>query len=228
MNVHVVADKQTLDHDVDSPVGLYAPLPSPRREHMGPTAASILSAAVDLFSQRGYHGTSMRDIADQVGIRPGALYNHFLSKQDILVYVIDTQLTDLYNGVIERLRETRDPVEELRKAIKYHVLLHGTHSAEMLIADNEIPALSPNHRRLIIGKRKRYERLFQDILQRCKEEGRFRPFDVQIVSYAIIGMATQVATWFDSGGRCSIEEIGEMYWGLVYEGLKEGSLRQPQ
>lgn len=190
-----------------------------KKRNLTPTAELIVGAAIELFSQRGYHGTSMRDIAEQIGVRPGGLYNHFDSKQDILFYLVDRWLTRLYNELVAVIESLTDPDEQMREAVRLHVHFHGVHAAEMLIADNEIRALLPKNRRIIVEKRKRYEMVLQKILSAGTKTGRFPVADRKIASFAIIGMCTHVASWYNPAGPKKIETIADLYADLILHGL---------
>lgn len=195
-----------------------APLKSVRRD-VTPRAESVLTAAVTLFSQFGFHGTSMRDIASHVGMGPGALYNHWPGKQDILFYLMDAWLAELYNSLLPRLNRTEEPTQRLRAFVEHHVAFHGTHAAEMLICDNEYQALTAQNRRVVLTKRRRYEEVLDDIVRTGVERGEFADVDIRLTTLQIIGMCTHVATWFNPSGRLSIDVIAAAYADRVLDGL---------
>ncbi|MFD0854512.1 TetR/AcrR family transcriptional regulator, partial [Actinomadura adrarensis] len=66
----------------------------------GPGETGILEAAIAVMTEKGYHGTSVRDIAVRAGLSPAALYYHFESKQDVLATIME-------RGIEELLRRTR-------------------------------------------------------------------------------------------------------------------------
>jgi AcrR family transcriptional regulator len=161
----------------------------------------VLAVAVELFSRSGFHGTSMRDIANHVGVGPGALYNHWPSKQDMLIYLIDSWLAELYNGVLPRLEATDKPTQRLRALIEHHVTFHAAHAAEMLVCDGELPALTAQNRRVVQAKRRRYEAVLDDSVRDGVERGEFADVDIRLTALQVIGMCTHVATWFNPSGR---------------------------
>jgi AcrR family transcriptional regulator len=195
-----------------------SPLESVRRD-VTPRAQSVLAAAVALFSQFGYHGTSMRDIANRVGVGPGALYNHWPGKQDLLFYLMDSWLAELYNRLLPRLDRTEEPTLRLRAFVEHHVAFHGAHAAEMLICDSELQALTDENRRVVLTKRRRYEEVLDAIVRDGVEQGAFADVDVRLTTLQVIGMCTHVATWFKPSGRLSIDVVASAYADRVLEGL---------
>lgn len=194
------------------------PLKSVQRD-VSPRARSVLAAAVELFSQRGFHGTSMRDIATHVGVGPGALYNHWPGKQDILFYLMDSWLAELHNGLLPKLDGIDEPADRLRAFIEHHVGFHGAHAAEMLICDSELAALTAKNRRVVQAKRRRYEEVLDEIVRDGVERGAFADADVRLTTLQIVGMCTHVATWFNPSGRLRLDDIATAYADRILDGL---------
>lgn len=190
------------------------------RSDLTPRARFVLGAAVTLFSRFGYNGTSMRLIARHVGVGPGALYNHWPSKQDLLFYVMNSWLAELHKSLLPRLEAATGPEQRLRAFVEHHVTFHGTHAAEMLICDSEYRALTDRNRRVVLSKRRRYERLLDDIVRHGVEEAAFADVDVRLTTLQIIGMCTHVATWFRRSGRLGLDVIAAAYADFVLDGLR--------
>ena len=117
------------------------------------------------------------------------------------------------------LREQHDPLMRLYEAIANHIRLHTSYKSEFFIIDTEIRALDGDNRRYILSLRDHYELLLQELLRDGMERGVFRKSDVKVSSYAIIAMCTEVATWFRSSGRLSVQQVIDMYSQLITQGL---------
>src|SRR5918998_2561138 len=91
----------------------------------------VRDAALTLFAERGYHGTSMKDIAAAVGMRAPSLYNHVGAKQELLVEIVERTLVDLQRLHAEAVGSTRDVAEALRRAVEAHVRYHARHPREV-------------------------------------------------------------------------------------------------
>lgn len=179
----------------------------------------ILTAAVQLFAEYGYHAAPLRDIARLAGIQAASIYHHYPNKQALLVEIMETYMLRLNARLEAIVASTGDPQECLHAAITNHIQLHTSYKAEFFIIDTEIRALEGDSRTYILSLRDTYEQLLQGILRNGMEQGIFRSADVKVTSYAIIAMCTQVATWFRSGGRLSVQQVIEIYSQMITEGL---------
>jgi len=179
----------------------------------------ILAAAVQLFAEYGYHAATMRDIAQMAGIQAASIYYHYPSKQALLIEIMESHMRQL-NANLERIVSMPHEVEQsLYDAISNHILLHTIYKSEFFIIDTEIRALEGENRGKILVLRDDYEKLIQGLLREGMEKGVLRQTDVKISSYAIIAMCTEVAQWFRPVGRLSVQQVIEMYFQIVTDGL---------
>jgi AcrR family transcriptional regulator len=175
----------------------------------------VRDAALSLFAQRGYHGTSMKDIAEVVGMRAPSLYNHVGGKQELLVEIVERTLVDLQRLHDEAVGSTRDVAEALRRAVEAHVRYHARHPREVRVANRDLPALAPAARERVVGMRRRYARSWQALLQRGADAGRFDVPDPRLASYALLEMGIGVATWFRPDGRLSEDAVAYHYGDMA-------------
>lgn len=179
----------------------------------------VLTAAVQLFAEYGYHAATMRDIARIAGIQAASIYYHYASKQALLVEVMETHMRQL-NANLEHIVSKQDTVQQrIYEAISNHIRLHTTYKSEFFIIDTEIRALKGENRGKVLALRDQYEDLFQKLLREGMEQGVLRHTDVKVSSYAIIAMCTEVAQWFRPSGRLSVQQVIEIYNQMVTEGL---------
>ena len=179
----------------------------------------IRAAAVQLFSEMGYHAAPLRNIAELAGIQAASIYYHYPSKQALLVEIMDTHMRQLNASLAHILAQPQSVTERLYEAIASHIRLHTTHKAEFFIIDTEIRALESEPREQILALRDEYEHLLQRLLQEGVEQEVLRPTDVKVTSYAIIAMCTQVAAWFRSPGRLTVQQVIDLYSQIIAQGL---------
>lgn len=184
-----------------------------------PMRESILVAAIQLFAEYGYHAAPLRDIARIAGIQAASIYHHYPNKQALLVEIMETHMQLLVSS-LERIVQTHDdPLQRLHAAIASHIRLHTSYKNEFFIIDTELRALEGENRSYIISLRKKYEALLQDILGDGMQRGIFRQSDAKVSSYAVIAMCTEVATWFRSDGRLTVQQVITIYSQMITEGL---------
>jgi AcrR family transcriptional regulator len=181
-----------------------------------PGARILLAAAVDAIVEHGYHGTSVRDVADRAGMSPAALYHHFPSKQVLLFTIMDRGMDEL----IRRSEEAHaaapdDPAEKLRALVRVHVLRHIEHQKESFLGNSELRSLDEPGRSTILAKRDRQMHLFYRAVREGVERGQFRTRFPTEAARGIVNMCTAVATWYHKTGPLSPEEIAHRYADLA-------------
>lgn len=179
----------------------------------------IRAAAVQLFSEMGYHAAPLRNIAELAGIQAASIYYHYPSKQALLVEIMDTHMRQLNASLEGILEQPGGVADRLYEAVASHIRLHTTHKAEFFIIDTEIRALEGEYREQILALRDQYEHLLQRLLQEGVDQGVLRPTDVKVTSYAVIAMCTQVAAWFRTPGRLTVQQVIDIYSQIIAQGL---------
>jgi TetR/AcrR family transcriptional regulator, cholesterol catabolism regulator len=181
---------------------------------------AIIRAALSMFAELGYQATSLRKLADRVGIEAGSLYNHISSKNDLLSDMVVFATGEVLTGVRELIATApADAVARLRLAITAHVQFHCIQREQVLVLDRETRALSGENAENVLRARAEYEHLFHEIIQDGVDSGALRPHDVSLSTKAILRMGPGTATWFKPDGPSTAREVGEFYAGLFVDGL---------
>ncbi|WP_315772146.1 MULTISPECIES: TetR/AcrR family transcriptional regulator [unclassified Bradyrhizobium] len=186
----------------------------------GPTTMeAIRKAGLRLIFQHGYEAMSLRQLAAEVGIQPGSLYNHISTKQELLAELIQDHINDLLRELEQALRDTQGPVERLRAFVAFHVGYHMTRKREVFIANSELRSLEPRNYEAVVALRGAYERRLADILSDGVAQGVFDVDDIQVATFAIIALLTGLCSWYRPGGRLSKETIIAAHEKLVLSGV---------
>lgn len=176
----------------------------------------ILHAAAGLFHERGYQRTTVRDIADAVGILSGSLFYHFRSKEEMLLEIMREAAVGLCLQAEEVARATDDPAARLRQLIDIELAWMVSdrkkdYLAVLVFEWREVP---PPLKAEFTGLRARYNRTWTDALERYAQLAPMRiPPDAaaRILHGALMG----AMTWFRSSGRYSAPEFRDMLLKLV-------------
>ena len=182
--------------------------------HSDITGPRVREAALSLFARHGFAAVSMRQIAREVGVQAGALYNYTPDKQSLLF--------DLMRGHMEELLTARAGVnrdgsalDRLEAFTRFHIRFHSERLDEVFIAYMELRNLTPENFAVIESLRSRYENELEDILHDGVASGEFAVPDTKIATLAVIAMLNGVNTWFREGGRLSLDEVERIYWDMV-------------
>ena len=188
----------------------------------GPTTMeAIRKAGLRLIFEHGYEAMSLRQLAAEVGIQPGSLYNHINTKQELLSDLIQDHINDLLRELEEALRDKQTPVERLRAFVAFHVSYHMTRKREVFIANSELRSLEPRNYEAVVALRGAYERRLADILSDGMSDGVFDVVDVQVATFAIIALLTGLCSWYRPGGRLTKEAIIAAHEKLVLSGVMQ-------
>lgn len=189
------------------------------RTRVGRTADMIQEAAADLFYQRGYTATSLREIAAEVGIQVGSLYNHIDGKQQLLRNVMLRIMDELLAAMEHATADAGTPCQRLERAVDCHIRFHATHSRDVFIGNTELRSLDAADRRIVIGQRDRYEGILRAIVQGVCDEQFGDAIDVQLQTYAIVAIGTHVSTWYRPDGPLTLDEVVSAYTETVLRQL---------
>jgi AcrR family transcriptional regulator len=186
------------------------------------TADRIRDAATQLFYEKGYYATSMREVAGLVGIKAASVYNHFASKEDILFEIASGTMEEMLAGALKAISAASSPEAELRRLVEFHVRYSGENRLRAKVADDQLHALSAARRRQVLEVRDEYEALFRDILGRGRDEHGWQVDDVAVVTFAIATMASAVGVWYREDGRLPATTIASIYGDLAVRGVGAG------
>jgi AcrR family transcriptional regulator len=183
------------------------------------TRDEILDAAAQIFSQKGFHATSMQDIAQAVNLQKGSLYHHINSKQEILVEVLDRALDLLIANMQEVLDQPLPTDQKLRQAMRVYLetmLGHRDLAAVLLL---EHRSLEPEQHARHIPQRDRFECLWRDLIRAGSENGLFNCSDAALSSRALLGVLNWTITWYRPDGPLVPEQVAEQFADLFLYGL---------
>lgn len=186
----------------------------------GPTTLeAIRKAGVRLIFEHGYEAMSLRQLAAEVGIQAGSLYNHISTKQDLLFDLVQDHINDLLRELDLALEGKADPVERLRAFVAFHVTYHMTRKREVFIANSELRSLDAKNYDAVVALRGAYEQRLAQILTDGVSQGVFEVVDIQVATFAILALLTGLCTWYRPGGRLTRDDIIAAHEKLVLSGV---------
>jgi AcrR family transcriptional regulator len=183
----------------------------------------LMEVAARLFASRGYHGTSMEDIASAFGILKGSLYHYVESKEDLLIKVQGTAMQQMIIGLSRILEVEASYSEKLRAAFVYHLSFFGVLYARVVaFAGHSLDELPPALRERTREERSRYERLWRRLVTEGQSCGEFRrDLDVAMAVRALLGMANWLSIWYREKGEWQPSQIAEVFAKIALEGLAQ-------
>ncbi len=191
------------------------------------TAEQIRLAGIRLFARSGYQATTTRDIAAEVGIKVGSVYNHFASKEDLLFVIMRGVMVDLVEEVERVAVAHPDPVERMRMMVATQVRLHAERAEEVFIGSSELRSLEGARLAAIVELRDRFSALFEKAVEDGVRSGVFHVSDVKMTTFGVVAIAIHVATWYKPNQRLSVDQIAAVFADFVLRGLTNPDEQAP-
>jgi AcrR family transcriptional regulator len=166
------------------------------------TRADVVRAAGRLFAERGYHGTSMRDLGKELGLLGSSLYSHVDSKQDLLVEVVEEGARLFEASALAAMTPGGRPNDRLHSLMAGHidVVVDNIEVARTFL--NEARMLDAGHRRRIVAARDHYEETYRSVIRDGIGDGSFRgDVDPRTASILILSILNAVERWYDPTGE---------------------------
>jgi len=188
----------------------------------------IVEKARKLMWEKGYTGTSMRDIARASSLEAASIYNYFHTKEELLYQILSEELESQIDLVQHLDNDTSSsPVDQLHFIITNqvtHALLSKRNSR--LLFDVELRNLKPAHLKKIIAMRNQYELIVRKIIRRGINTGDFVEIDEKLATIMMFSMIIRLKVWFSSKGKLSTDEIANFIHKLILNSiLKNGEKR---
>ena len=170
----------------------------------------IYRNAATLFFLKGYHATTMRQLAREVGVEQGSLYNYYQSKKDLLYNIVQKGNRDLTENVEAALKSALTPSELMSAALTAHIR-HFLRRKEEVSIGAEIRNLDPGQQAELLKINQAYVQIFRSILAQGIKEGVFRPCNVRFITMLLLSVATPTAIWYRPDGSIKEDEVVAWY-----------------
>ena len=168
----------------------------------------MLRAAARCFNEKGYSGSSLKDVAAILGLTDAALYYYVRNKEE-LVYLCYLRAGDVGRDALDRaIAEGTDGLDTVRRYLAYHVAAMTGEDGPIAIM-SEIPSLQPEHRDRILDISRRHSARFENILQRGIDDGSIAPCNVRMTGNAIMGALNWVPKWFRGDADIAAQVVAE-------------------
>lgn len=185
------------------------------RPHADETRNRLLAAAAGAFAERGFHGTSTRDIASAAGLSPAAVYVHHRSKEELL-HQISLQ------GHVTTLELTRaaiasadEPADQLATLMRHFAAYHARANTSARVVNYELAALSEEHLAEILELRRSIAAELRGVVERGVAAGVFDAGDPRMAATALLSLGIDIARWYREEREWSPDDIGDYYADLA-------------
>lgn len=179
---------------------------------------NILNATAGLMVENGYWGTSIRMIAEKVGIRSSTIFHYFKNKDEILRTILDKH----YQGFVSEIREMVEDnslsgIEKMKKLFSSYLVLISNEKNTVMVYFNESKHLKGEYQLAFKKLERKFFELVTQILVQIQEENsrRFAGIDLRLFARVIYGICNWSLFWYQEDGKFAIDEIVDQYMRIL-------------
>ena len=179
----------------------------------------LLECALHLFKEKGFHNTSMQDLADALDMQKGSLYYYIDSKEELLRRLLERATSFLAFQIDEIYNSDLPPADKLRWALENHGETMMAQLDLVAVYLQEYRNLPPERLEEALAVRKHYERVLMQIVEDGIARGDFRPANVKMAVFGLLGMLNWTHQWFSPAGEFSAHDVAATLTDLALCGL---------
>ena len=185
---------------------------------MSARRSELTRQAARLFAKKGYHGTSIGDIAEALGVQKGSLYSHIASKEDLL-YDALMDGAAAFHGSLDAIRDDAHPLEKIRLALRGHLRVVAEQLDVATVFVQEWRYLEGARRDEFVAERRRYEERIRDLLREGRDLGDLRAdLDEGASVLLLLSAANWAYTWLQPGR--DTDELADRFLALMIDGMR--------
>jgi TetR/AcrR family transcriptional regulator, cholesterol catabolism regulator len=174
--------------------------------------------AARLFAEKGYHGTSIGDLAEAMGVQKGSLYAHIASKQDLL-YETMREGAAAFHAALDAVDERLPATEKIRLALRGHLRVVAEQLDVATVFVREWRYLDGERRDEILDERRRYEERFRALFREGRELGELRTdLDESAAALVVLSAANWAYTWLQPGR--DTDALADRFYALLIDGMR--------
>lgn len=182
-------------------------------------AEEMHEAISKLFARKGYHATSIREIASHLGVNKSTLYHYIGSKEKALFTII-------YSGMLfavetlQKIAALDCPAEDrLKEILHFYTRRYCSDPERLLLLANDFKHLDKKHQRLVIEKQRQVVSFFTDILTELESEGKLKEISPTVAAFAYFGMAHHTVNWFKMDGKIGLKQLASNFVEIFTKGV---------
>jgi len=174
--------------------------------------------AAQLFAVKGYHGTSIGDLAESLGVQKGSLYAHIEGKEDLL-YETMRDGAAAFHGALDSVPDDAPPAEKVRLALRAHLRVVSEQLEVATVFVQEWRYLEGDRLAEIAAERRRYEERVRDLFREGRDLGELRAdLDVGAAALLFLSAANWAYTWLGAGA--DTDALADRFYALLLDGIR--------
>ncbi len=181
----------------------------------------VLQSAANIFFAKGFHATSIEDVARDVGMLKGSLYYYIKSKDDLLFQLLLAGIEDGDAYIAKQIDPEGDPVEQLERAIRAQIDYIIEKRVQFGLFLHEFDSLPGKRQHKLISVMSRYNSRFVELVRRGQESGKLISGESWIIVNGILGMCNWLYRWYDTDEISDPEQVKQIFVRMLLQGVRK-------
>jgi AcrR family transcriptional regulator len=194
-------------------------MPSEPQSKYDQKLVHVLKTSAAIFAEKGYHSTSIRDIARATEMSLSGLYYYFKSKDELLFLIQDYCFSTVIEDCHKLLDGVDDPVHRLKLLIENHLHYFVHNMNEMKVLSHEANSISGDLFRKVNSKKRQYVDLVMALLEEIAREHRVRGVDLRVATFSLFGMMNWIYNWYNPRKDVNVAGLARNITRIFLSGL---------
>jgi len=187
----------------------------------GTRLEEVLRSAANIFFAKGFHATSIEDVARDVGMLKGSLYYYIKSKDDLLFQLLLAGIEDGDAFIAGEIDEAGEPVEQLERAIRAQIDYIIKNKVPFGLFLHEFDSLSGKRQHKLISVMSRYNARFVDLVRKGQEQEKLIEGEPWLIVNGILGMCNWLYRWYDTDHVSGPEQVKQVFLRMIMQGIRK-------
>ena len=187
----------------------------------GTRLEEVLHSAANIFFAKGFHATSIEDVARDVGMLKGSLYYYIKSKDDLLFQLLLAGIEDGDAFIAKQIDPRGDPVEQLERAIRAQIDYIIQNKVPFGLFLHEFDSLPGKRQHKLTAVMARYNNRFVELVQKGQKQGKLMEGEPWIIVNGMLGMCNWLYRWYDTDHVSDPERIKQAFIEMIFRGIRK-------
>ena len=179
----------------------------------------IYGVVARLFAHKGYHSTSMREIARELGMNQSSLYHYFKSKEDVLYKLMNDAMDDALATLEKICAADLSPEDKLKRVLGFYTRYYAGDQERLILLVNEKNSLSHAYSHKLIQKERQYVHLFKEIFEELAGYDKIKEIPPSVATFAFLGMVHYTINWYNKKGPVGLDELAGIFVEIFSKGV---------
>lgn len=172
-----------------------------------------------VFARKGYHATSIREIASELKINKSSLYHYIGSKEEALFYIVSSGMDEALETLGKIVAKGISAKERFEELLEFYANRYCRDPERLLLLMNDVKFLNDSHKLVLVEKQKMVMNYFARALNELAAEDKIKNINTKVALFAFVGMAHYTVNWYRNDGEVGFDELAKNFVEIFTKGI---------